>query len=371
MTERKTHEEDTLLKTRMNRRRALSTGAKVGVAAGVAAVAFGAGGYLAGTMMAPEKIVERTATTTVTQAAQTITSTVTAAGVTGPRYKFTFVGHWTGDDPFHAPLKKGFEDCCNLYGIDHAWTMSSDMPTQLAMLETAIAGKPDGIVSTFMDPRTMNPAVKKAIGMGIPVIGSNVDAPESGRLAYVGQDLYAGGYVLGKYVAPMLPKGAHVLIPAELPGLTYAIERSRGIVDGIKLTDPTMTYEILDHTMERAKGEARIVGYLEGHPETKAVLGVGGITTGVTSTVLRAKDLKGKVVGGGFDLTPDTNAGIKDGFMAASIDQQPYLQGYLPALMIWFYLQYKLDPWSVETLVGVVDKNNVDAVLELAKQGYR
>lgn len=203
------------------------------------------------------------------------------------------------------------------------------------------------------------------------MITANVDAPESARLSYVGQDNYKAGVALGEYVAPLLPEGAHIVIPVEVPGMSYAIDRSRGIVDGIKKTNPNITYEILDAGYERGTTTSRITGYLTGHPETKGVFCVGGLTTACTAGVIKDLGLIGKVVAGGFDLTPETLQGVKEGAIVVTIDQHPYLQGYLPALILWFMKEYLMGAWGVDTLIGKVDKTNVAEVEELAKQGYR
>ena len=49
---------------------------------------------------------------------------------------------------------------------------------------------------------------------------------------------------------------------------------------------------------------------------------------------LRDKGLK---VAGGFDLVPETLAAIKAGDLDYTIDQQPYLQGFLPVLALYLY----------------------------------
>jgi simple sugar transport system substrate-binding protein len=87
------------------------------------------------------------------------------------------------------------------------------------------------------------------------------------------------------------------------------------------------------------KGLSIIDAYAQGHPDLAGMLAVdAGSTQAVGATVakykMRDKSLK---VAGGFDLVPETLASIKSGDLDYTIDQQPYLQGFLPVLALYFY----------------------------------
>jgi simple sugar transport system substrate-binding protein len=74
---------------------------------------------------------------------------------------------------------------------------------------------------------------------------------------------------------------------------------------------------------------------------------------------LRSKGLK---TAGGFDLVPETLASVKAGDLDYTIDQQPYLQGFLPVLYLYMY---KLSgglmfPSQTNTGLLFVTKDNVD-----------
>ena len=60
-------------------------------------------------------------------------------------------------------------------------------------------------------------------------------------------------------------------------------------------------------------------------------------STELLSQALAATGLLGKIPAGGFDLTPGTLSAIQAGTLDFTIDQEPYLQGFLPALYLYLY----------------------------------
>ena len=77
-------------------------------------------------------------------------------------------------------------------------------------------------------------------------------------------------------------------------------------------------------------------------------------------------------------VTFDTNAAlvdaIKNGQVQWAVDQQPFLQGYLAVDSLWLYLNNgNVLGGGQPTLTGpsFIDKSNIDAVSEYAKNGTR
>ncbi|HEM56115.1 MAG TPA: sugar ABC transporter substrate-binding protein, partial [Thermodesulfobium narugense] len=88
--------------------------------------------------------------------------------------------------------------------------------------------------------------------------------------------------------------------------------------------------------------------------------------------VVQKMGLNGKVKIGGFDLTDQILGWIKDGTVLYTIDQQQYLQGYLPVEFMYFYLKHDLIPiGSVLTGPFVINRSNVDKVEQSIKDGFR
>jgi simple sugar transport system substrate-binding protein len=365
---------------RVSRRKAVSTAVAAGAVVGVGIIA-GVGGYLAGSATGGV----RTETKTVTAGAQTVTTTVTMpttitaglAGEFGKGYKFVYITHGGEENVFWNSVNLGMTEAATLTGasaVMYRPKREGDLAQEVANFESAIALKPDGIVVPIAYTELL-PLVKKASDEGIPVLVANIDAPDprerikAGGLAYIGQSLRQAGYYLAENLSKYFPSGSHALILMEGPGQVWAEERAAGIIQFLK--EYNCTYERLDVSFEPAVVESRTSAYLQAKPETKAVFSVGYMAY-VAGNILQKMGKKpGEVAVGSFDLVPPVIDGIKSGYVTITIDQQPYLQGFLPIVQLVLMKKYALGSWDVNTGNAIVDKSNVTKVEQLSKRGYR
>lgn len=293
-------------------------------------------------------------------------------GGAGLSFNIVMITHGSSGDPYHSVVKQGAEDAGLVYGCNVQFLFSeSDNAKEVDMMAEAIAAGPDGIGISIVDPVAFDDVVKKAIDKGIPVISFNQDdaGTPNARLAYIGATERKVGYTLGKYMQKFLKRGDHIVIPEEVPGQAYAVNRSAGIIDA--MDEIGVTAEELDAGYERAETTRRISAYLLGHSETKGVLCVGGLTTEVSGMVVEDMNMQNRVVVGGFDLLPNTGPAIQKGITKAVIDQQPYLQGYFTVMQLVMINYGKFAPFDIDTGRGIVDSSNVDEVLELVKKRIR
>lgn len=293
-------------------------------------------------------------------------------GGAGLGYKFVLVSHGSSGDPFHSVVKQGMEDAALVYGCDVQLLFSEgDNAKEVDLMEQAIVANPDGIGISIVDPVAFDDVIQKALDKGIPVISFNNDDANTPnpRLAYIGAHERKVGYMLGKAMQKYLKKGDHIVIPEEVPGMSYAVNRSAGIIDA--MNEIGVTAEELDAGYERAETTRRISAYLLGHPETKGILNVGGLTTEIAGMVVEDLKLQNKVVVGGFDLLPNTGPAITKGITKAVIDQQPYLQGYYTVVQLAMMKYGKFAAFDIDTGRGIVDASNVDEVLDLVNKRIR
>jgi len=354
----------------LSRREALSTGAKVALGAVIAGVVAGLGGYFAGSQAAPERTV--TVTAPAAERIVTVTERIIST-VTEPVEKpakgmyFRLVTHG-GDDPFWAVVKKGMIDAAEFYGCKADIDLcGGDLALQQKRFQEAVAMKPTAIALVINDP-SWAPLVQDALDKGVPVFGINNDWAGNPRLFYIGQSEVRAGYIIGKRVFETgIKKGidlekAHLVMPVEVPGAAYGVQRSQGILQaaeeyGIK------SYEIMDAGgLEMTTVEARITAYLLAHPETKFAIGLGGICTDRLTTALKNAGKKpGEIIAGGFDTCPGTLTGLKEGYMEATIDQQQYLQGYFAIACGYLYAWAGFMP-NIDTGGYLVDKNTIGII---------
>ena len=286
------------------------------------------------------------------------TGTAAAAGTpasgvfgTGSKLKFTFVNHVT-TNPFFVPTKYGADDACKLLGCSYQWTGSenSNVNEMVNATNSAITGGVDGIAVALVDEKAFNTPVDAALKAKIPVLAYNADSKSNARLAYIGQDLFVSGQEMGKRIIDLVKTGDVALFIAT-PGSANIQPRIDGALDSIKKSGGGIT----PHTV--ATGAAvpaelsTIDAYVSGHPNTKGLFAVDAGSTQSIAQVVQKHNLRSKgVKAGGYDLTPVTQKLLAQDMMDFTIDQQPYLQGFLPVMELFLYKQSG-------TLSGIADVN--------------
>jgi len=260
-----------------------------------------------------------------------------------PKWKFVFVNHVT-TNPFFTPTQYGAEDACKLLGVGYQWTGSKDsiVAEMVNATNTAITGKADGLALAVVDKSAFKAPVDQALDAGIPVVSYNADGarddPGTNRLAYIGQGLYESGYELGRRALEKVTGGDVVGFIAT-PGQLNIQPRIDGATQAIKDSGKPINFTAVATNADITKGLSIIDAYVQGHPNVAGMLAVdAGSTQSIRQVVEKYKMRdKGLKVAGGFDLVPETLAAIKGGSLDYTIDQQPYLQGFLPVLALYFY----------------------------------
>ncbi|MFI6484594.1 sugar ABC transporter substrate-binding protein [Nonomuraea sp. NPDC050663] len=284
-----------------------------------------------------------------------------------PKWKFTFVCHVT-TNPFFTPTQYGAQDACALLGTEFQWTGSKDsiVAEMVNATNTAVTGKADGIAVAVVDQAAFRDPVNRALDAGIPVVSYNADGARddkgTSRLAYVGQGLYESGYALGQRALQQVDSGEVAGFIAT-PGALNIQPRIDGAAQAFKDSGKAITFTSVGTNADVTKGLSIIDAYAQGHPQLAGMLAVDAGSTQSVGQVVKKYGLRGKglKVAGGFDLVPETLAGIKAGDLDYTIDQQPYLQGFLP--VVYLYL-YKLSgglmfPSETNTGLLFVTKDNV------------
>jgi len=290
-----------------------------------------------------------------------------------PKWKFVFVNHVT-TNPFFTPTQYGAQDACALLNCEFQWTGSKDsiIAEMVNAMNTAISAKADGIALAVTDKDAFNEPVNKALAAGIPVVSYNADGakddPGTSRLAYIGQGLYDSGFQLGqRAIASGLQSGDAVGFIAT-PGQLNIQPRIDGASDAIKQSGKPIKFTAVGTNADVTKGLSIIDAYAQGHPNLAGMLAVDAGSTQSVGQVVQKYSMrdKGLKVAGGFDLVPETLNAIKGGSLDYTIDQQPYLQGFLPVLYLYMYKLSGGLVFPSETNTGLlfVTKDNVDPYLQ-------
>ena len=289
-----------------------------------------------------------------------------------PKWKFVFVCHVT-TNAFFTATQYGASDACALLGASFQWTGSKDaiVAEMVNATNTAISGKADGLALAVVDKSAFKGPVDQALDAGIPVVSYNADGarddPGTNRMAYIGQGLYDSGFALGTRALEQIDSGDVACFIAT-PGQLNIQPRIDGCKAAIEASGKKINFKAVATNADVTKGLSIIDAYAQGHQDVAGLLAVdAGSTQAVGQTVkkynMRSKSLK---VAGGFDQNPETLNSIKAGDLDYTIDQQPYLQGFLPVLAMYFnnFSAGLRFPCQTNTGLLFITKDTVDPYLQ-------
>jgi simple sugar transport system substrate-binding protein len=284
-----------------------------------------------------------------------------------PRWRFVFVNHAT-TNPFFVPTKYGIQDACSLVGATYSWTgsRSSDVGQMVRAMRRAMKNRAAGIAVSLIEPDAFNRATAEALAEGIPVVSYNADGGRGNqRLAYIGQDLYESGLKFGARLVRLV-QGGDVFLFIATPGQLNIQPRIDGARDAIRDSGKPIRVRVVATGPDLRRERVRIERtYLE----NKGLRGMfavdGGSTQGVAQVMRKHRLHKKGVKAGGYDLLLETLRAILDGHMDFTIDQQPYLQGFVPILQLFFakYSGGLVTPADTNTGLVFVTRRNVDPYL--------
>jgi simple sugar transport system substrate-binding protein len=303
------------------------------------------------------------------------TSTAKAAAgnfPTTPKWKFTFICH-VSDNSFFTPTQYGFADAAAILGLPTpVWTgalsTQSTVPTMLQSFNSAITANSPGIATTVVSATSFVSPINQALSQGIPVVTYNANGasnnPTNG-MAYVGQELLISGQEVGKRLASLMKSGDTAVGFIAQPGSLNIQPRMDGATDALQKAGMKVMFgnKGVDSGASATQEAQVIPQFLQSHGNSiQGCFAVDGGSTALLGTSLQKNGLVGKVHAGGFDLEPQSLTAIKAGQLDFTIDQSPYLQGFLPTLYLYlFQLSGGLvSPPTTDTGLKFVTKGNVD-----------
>lgn len=273
-----------------------------------------------------------------------------------------FVPWSQSSNAFFEAVVNGAKDAAEEQGVNVDIQFGEEDPNLTkTILETGVANKVSGIAFNMADDNAYDDILCKAEKEGIPVVTFNIDdskgADGTCRMAFMGQDFVATGYLIGKRMIAEhnLKKGDKIFTPVEAPEATYAVLRHAGVKKA--MDEIGATTELLGTGNDHAQALNLMTQYLLGHTDTAAVIGLGQTPT--SQAVQAIKDAGLKIPAGGFDVSQDILEQIKNGQLTATVDQQPYSQGFFAVTQLALNLKYGLLPSDMNTGgTGLIDKSN-------------
>ena len=274
-----------------------------------------------------------------------------SVGASAEGERFILVSHAPDSDSWWNTIKNGLSLAGEHVGVtvEYRNPPTGDIADMARIIEQSAASNPDGIITTLADPDVLNGPIQNAVGKGIPVIIINSGTPEQaaevGALMYVGQPEYDAGLAAGMR-AKRDGVGSFLCVNHVVSNPVVG-ERCRGFAYGLGVD---LGSSMIDSGQDPAEIKNKVKAYLSANPNTDAVLTLGPTSADPTIEALKENGMAGDIYFGTFDLGTEIVKGIKDGTIKWGIDQQPFLQAYLPVIVLANYNRY-----------GVLPGNNINS----------
>ncbi|MBL6760654.1 MAG: substrate-binding domain-containing protein [Ilumatobacteraceae bacterium] len=293
------------------------------------------------------------------------------AATQGGDITFHMVTH-SDDGPFWSVVKRGMEAACEDTGVECVWLGSNNDPgVQVQMIEQAIAEGSSGIASALASPDQLVGPLQEAVGNGIPVVTLNSGLnnwQEIGALSHVGQDEIIAGRGAGERFNAL---GATKVLCGRQEESNVALEeRCNGVAETF---NGEVVSQFVGLDADQTEQTNSIAAVLAADPAIDAFIGTGPVIA--MSGLAAANDSGRELLGiGGFDMTPELLGAIDAGDVSFTIDQQQYLQGYLPIVLLYLNVTNANTAGGGQPVLsgpGFVDQSNAAQVATLVDAGTR
>ena len=286
--------------------------------------------------------------------------------------KYVLGSHAPDSDSWWNTIKNGIALAGDQMGVEVEYRNppTGDLADMARIIEQAAASGPNGIITTLADYDVLSGAISSAVDSGVDVIimnsGTPAQAREVGALMYVGQPEYDAGHAAG-----MRAKGDGVgsfLCVNHYISSPSSTERCQGFADGLGVD---LGNQMIDSGQDPAEIKNKVLAYLSANPNTDAVLTLGPTSADPTLLALDENGMAGDIYFGTFDLGTEIVKGIKADVIAWGIDQQPFLQAYLPVVVLANYHRYGVLPGNnLNSGPDFVTKDGLELVEKFAGE-YR
>ncbi|UWR07276.1 MULTISPECIES: sugar ABC transporter substrate-binding protein [Ruegeria] len=279
------------------------------------------------------------------------------------------VSHGQANDAFWNVVKNGVEQAGTDMGVNVEYRAPEtfDMVAMSQLIDAAVNQEPDGLIVSIPDADALGPSIERAVAAGIPVISMNSGSDVSKKLGaalHVGQDEFDAGKAAGEKLAEMGGKNA-ICVNHEVGNVALDL-RCAGFAEGFG-----GNVTVLPTSNDPSEIESKVSAALASDESVDTVMALGASSAG-EPTVAAVKGSGRDVNVASFDLSANFLQSIVDGDAAFAVDQQQYLQGYLPVVFMALNAKYGLMPGgNVPSGPNLITADKAGQVVELSAQGIR
>jgi simple sugar transport system substrate-binding protein len=299
----------------------------------------------------------------------TSTASNSGGGNGGYGYTFAVVTHGSAGDSFWDVVKNGALKAGKDEGVKVTYQSDGDPQKQSQLIDAAVNQHVDGLVVSMANPDALRASIENAVNKGIPVVTINSGQDQSaqfGAIAHVGQDETIAGQGAGaKLKSAGVTKLLCIIHEAGNIGLE---QRCKGAAQGLGGQVEDLQVDINNLSAAQSTIKAKL-------QSDSSINGVLALNPSIATTAESAiTDAGSKAKLATFDLSDDVVKAIQSGKILFAVDQQQYLQGYLPIVMLTLYKSNGNTVGGGQPVLtgpGFVTKDNAAQVADLAKKGTR
>src|SRR2546421_7704779 len=300
---------------------------------------------------------------------QNTSGTTPANFPSGPPIAVAMVTHGQAFDPFWALVRKGAETAASQFNVKLAYQSPSttDPQAQAKMIAQAAATKPGAMVVTIPDPAVLAP-VQQASSAGVPVVVVNVGESayrNVGALTYVGQVDTQAGQEAGTAMASAGVRKALCVVHEEQN--TALTDRCAGFTKQLGMSGGSaQTLHVNGAQLHQA--QSAIEQALRADPSINGVLATGIIGFQAAGGALHSMNAFDRVKFGTFDVATAVLTALQNSQLLVTVDQQPFMQGYLAVQFAAFHVRYGQHPYQpIYTGPSFITKENAAKIAQLYK----
>ncbi|MBB5346122.1 ribose transport system substrate-binding protein [Edaphobacter lichenicola] len=285
--------------------------------------------------------------------------------------------------PYWKAANAGFQKAAGQYGVsaEMRGTTTFDPQGEVAEFRTVVARKPAGILVSVASAELMGPEITAALGAGIPVITMDSDAPASGRLYFIGTNNLQAGRLGGQRVAAKLNGKGNVAF-FSIPGQPNIDERLKGYKDALSHYPGIKIVDVFDMKGDSGLAMDQTRDYLSrtGANRVDAIVCLEAASGRDVAEAFRRANVKDRLLVA-MDTDQTVLQGVKDGTIDSTISQKPFTMALVGLKALDDIHHYPLKPLAqdyslnsfapiptfIDTGVSLIDKSNVDTMLNIGE----
>jgi simple sugar transport system substrate-binding protein len=285
--------------------------------------------------------------------------------------KIIVVTHGQALDPFWLMVRNGVETAARETNseVEYHAPEKFDLGAMSKLIDVAVSAKPDGLIVSIPDAAAVGRSIQAAVTAKIPVISINSGLDVSkklGCLIHIGQEEENAGKAAGERMKQMGVKNA-VILNQEI-GNVALDQRTKGFRDGFE--GPFHHVQVLPVTIDFQQCHDALAAYLQKNPDLDGVMALGPVAAEPALQLLNERGKIDKIKLCTFDISPPVIEALLKKQMSFAVDQQQWLQGYLPVVFLANYLKYGSIVQNILILTGpsFVTPENVEQVAKLQRR---